>query len=77
MRPCLLMWVHCAVGRRAMNTYSRLLSVNGFAGEPAVQGFRFKAGDVEEPEPSFFVAHHSELVAPSSRVMSIRLSPDE
>ena len=28
------------------------------------------------PSHSFLVAHHSELVAPSSRTMSIRLSPD-
>src|SRR5260370_446405 len=41
----------------------------------AVERLQLEVGDVKEPSHSFLVAHHRELVAPSSRVMSIRLSP--
>jgi hypothetical protein len=48
--------------------------VERFAGESAVKSFQPQARDVEEPSHSFLVAHQSEPVPPSSKVMSMRLS---
>ena len=52
--------------------------VERFAGESAVETFQLEARDVEEPQPfvlGCLVAHQSEPVPPSSKVMSTRLSP--
>jgi hypothetical protein len=48
--------------------------VERFPGESAIESFESQARDVEEPRHSFLVAHQSEPVPPSSKVMSIRLS---
>ena len=45
-----------------------------FPGESAIESFEAQARDVEEPSHSFLVAHQSEPVPPSSKVMSTRLS---
>ena len=48
--------------------------VERFPGESAIESFEAHARDVEEPSHSFLVAHQSEPVPPSSKVMSTRLS---
>jgi len=48
--------------------------VERFPVESAIESFEVQARDIEEPQPSFLVAHQSEPVPPSSKVMSIRLS---
>jgi hypothetical protein len=61
--------------RRVANTYSRLSSANGSRAKPPYSASSSKPAMSMSPSHSFLVAHHSELLAPSSRTMSTRLSP--
>ena len=52
----------------------RAVVVERLAGESTIERFEPQARDVEEPQPFVLVAHQSEPVPPSSKVMSTRLS---
>ena len=60
---------------RVTNTYSVLFSSNGSPAKSPYSVSSFSPETSMSPSHSFFVAHHNELVLPSSRVRSIRLSP--
>jgi hypothetical protein len=45
--------------------------VERFSIEATEQSLELEPRDIDEPNHAFFVAHHSELVAPSSSVTSV------
>jgi RibD C-terminal domain len=61
--------------RRATNTYSRLSSSSGCLSKLPKSASSSRPATSISPSHSFLVAHHNELVEPSSSSMSMRLSP--
>lgn len=64
-------------GRRPMNTHSRLSPVHGSRANPPYTACSSRPATSSSPSHSILVAHHKELVAPLSRIRSIRLPPTE
>jgi hypothetical protein len=74
MSPGAVVTARLSAHRRATKMYSRLSSSSGSPANPPYRASRRRPATSRSPSHSFLVAHQSEPVPPSSKVMSTRLS---